>query len=183
MVFNIFLFGNTLGQYILAIIIALLGVAIGKVFKQLFNSIIKPLTSKSKTDLDDTIAKIIEMPVRYFIYLYGFVYAYNLLIFPSFVNDVVERMFYMILVVLGCFVAIQIIDLIVYNILTPLAKRAAGDFDDHLIPLIRKTIKVILSIVAVLMVLDNFGFDITTIIAGLGVGGLAFALAAKDMLS
>lgn len=174
---------NTVGTYLLALGMAVLGIIAGKLFNFIFKTVIGPLTAGSKTDLDDSIAKIIEMPLRFFIYLYSLIYAYNLLIIPPFIDAVVERMFYIVLVILGCMVGIQIIDLILLKVLTPLTKKTKTDFDDHLIVLLRKTVKVILVILALIMVLDNFGFDITTVLAGLGVGGLAFALAAKDMLS
>ena len=55
--------------------------------------------------------------------------------------------------------------------------------DDQLVPLIRKTLRVFVVIVAVLFIAQNtFEWDIGALIAGLGIGGLAIALAAKDAL-
>jgi MscS family membrane protein len=47
------------------------------------------------------------------------------------------------------------------------------------VPLLRKTLKVLLVTTATLLLLQNFGVNITALIAGLGVGGLAVALAAQ----
>jgi len=56
--------------------------------------------------------------------------------------------------------------------------------DDQLVPLIRKTMRVFVVIVAVLFIAQNvFRWDIGALVAGLGIGGLAFALAAKDALA
>ena len=56
--------------------------------------------------------------------------------------------------------------------------------DDQLVPLIRKTLRVFVVIVAVLFIAQNvFHWDIGALVAGLGIGGLAFALAAKDALA
>jgi len=56
--------------------------------------------------------------------------------------------------------------------------------DDQLVPLLRKTLRVFVVIIAALFIAQNiFRWDIGALIAGLGIGGLAFALAAKDMLS
>jgi small-conductance mechanosensitive channel len=41
----------------------------------------------------------------------------------------------------------------------------------------RRTLKAVISVFAAILVLDNWGFNMTTIIAGLGVGGIAVALA------
>jgi len=56
--------------------------------------------------------------------------------------------------------------------------------DDQLVPLVRKTMRVFVVVVAALFIAQNiFRWDIGALIAGLGIGGLAFALAAKDMLA
>ncbi|HOF18109.1 MAG TPA: mechanosensitive ion channel family protein [Phycisphaerae bacterium] len=62
--------------------------------------------------------------------------------------------------------------------------RTETALDDQLVPLLRKTLRVFVVIVAVLFLAQNvFRWDIGALVAGLGIGGLAFALAAKDMLS
>jgi len=56
--------------------------------------------------------------------------------------------------------------------------------DDQLVPMIRKTLRVFVVIVLLLFIAQNiFEWDIGALIAGLGVGGLAMALAARDMLA
>lgn len=52
----------------------------------------------------------------------------------------------------------------------------------HLIPLGRKVLKVVVASVAFLAALDSFGFDVTALVAGLGVGGIAVALAAQKTI-
>ena len=55
--------------------------------------------------------------------------------------------------------------------------------DDQLIPLIRKTLKVVIAVTIVIMVIQNLGYSVTSLIASLGVGGLALALAAQDTVA
>jgi MscS family membrane protein len=68
-----------------------------------------------------------------------------------------------------------------------LAKWAASTettFDDQLVPLVRKALRVFVVMLLALFILQNvMGRDISTILAGLGLGGLAFALAAKDTIA
>ena len=67
-----------------------------------------------------------------------------------------------------------------------LGKRAAqteSRFDDLLVPLVRKTAKVIVVAFGLVFIADNLNQDVSSLIAGLGLGGLAFALAAKDAVS
>jgi len=65
------------------------------------------------------------------------------------------------------------------------ARSAVTDskFDDILIPLLTKTTFVLLYIMGAMYIAYSFTIDITGVIAGLGIGGLAFAFAAKDTLA
>jgi len=63
-----------------------------------------------------------------------------------------------------------------------LASRTETTVDDQLIPLVRKVIKIIIVILGLLYVLSVLGVEITPLLAGASVGGLALALAAQDTL-
>lgn len=67
-----------------------------------------------------------------------------------------------------------------------LSRRAAvteSKLDDQLVPLVRKAMKVFVVIAGALFILQNLDVDVGSLLAGLGLGGLAFALAAKDTLA
>jgi MscS family membrane protein len=55
--------------------------------------------------------------------------------------------------------------------------------DEVLMPLLRDSLKVLLWIFTALVIVQVWGFNITTLIAGLGIGGLAVAFAAQDTIS
>lgn len=55
--------------------------------------------------------------------------------------------------------------------------------DDQLAPLASKTLKVLVIIVGFLILLQNFGVNVTALLAGLGIGGVALAFAAQDTVS
>ena len=51
------------------------------------------------------------------------------------------------------------------------------------IPLIKKTVVTVFVIFSVLVVFESLGFEVKTFLTGLGIGGLAFALAAQDTIA
>lgn len=63
-----------------------------------------------------------------------------------------------------------------------LADKTESTLDDQLVPLVRKVLKTFVVIIGGLFILDNLEFDITGLIAGISIGGLAFALAAQDTI-
>lgn len=62
-------------------------------------------------------------------------------------------------------------------------KTTETQIDDQLAPLATKTLKVLVIIVGALVVLQNFGVNVTALLAGLGIGGVALAFAAQDTVA
>jgi MscS family membrane protein len=62
------------------------------------------------------------------------------------------------------------------------AHRTDNKLDDVLFPLIPRSLKIFVTVVGIVFVAENLNMDISSLLAGLGLGGLAFALAAKDMV-
>jgi len=68
-------------------------------------------------------------------------------------------------------------------LLQKLTSRTESQLDDQLVPLIRKSLRVFLVVIAVMFIFDTvLGQDITAWLAGLGIAGLAVSLAAQDSL-
>jgi len=73
---------------------------------------------------------------------------------------------------------------VVEHFLLHWTSKTTSQLDDQLVPLIRKTLRVIVVIMVALFIAQNiFNWNIGALLAGLGLGGLAFALAAKDMVA
>ena len=81
----------------------------------------------------------------------------------------------------GVWIACRLVDL-VSAWLDRRAQRTENKIDDVLAPLITRTLKIFVTVIGLIFVADNLNIDVTGLIAGLGLGGLAFALAAKDMV-
>lgn len=76
--------------------------------------------------------------------------------------------------------AYRLVDLIA-AFLKDTAAKTSSKLDDALVPLVTKTMKVFVTVMGVVFIADNLDIDVTSLLAGLGLGGLAFALAAKDV--
>jgi MscS family membrane protein len=63
------------------------------------------------------------------------------------------------------------------------AATTKSKLDDQLIPIVRKTLKVFVVIVGAVIIIQRLGYSAESLIAGLGIGSLAFALAAKDTIA
>lgn len=69
---------------------------------------------------------------------------------------------------------------ILSEVLALWAAKTENNLDDELVPLFSKLLRFALVLLGSLMVLQNMGINVMSVMAGLGLGGLALALAAKD---
>jgi len=81
----------------------------------------------------------------------------------------------------GIWSAYRLVDL-VSLFLRYRADKTETKVDDVLVPLIRKTLKVFVTVVGITFVASNLNLNVSSLLASLGLGGLAFALAAKDVV-
>ncbi len=143
------------------------------------------ITRKTKTDLDDLLVEAIRKPVGAFFVLGGFFVAAVVLEFPRRPVDVhafvmsLLRTVAIILVAWAGYRAVRVITVM----LERLTAKTESELDDQLVPFAEKFLKVVVIIIGTVMVVREWGYDISGLLAGLGLGGLAFALAAKDTLS
>jgi MscS family membrane protein len=79
-------------------------------------------------------------------------------------------------------VMIQIVD-VVCMYLQRKAKATENTFDDILVPLIQKTSRFFIYAVGIIFIGDALELNMKSILAGMGIGGIAFALAAKDTIT
>lgn len=66
------------------------------------------------------------------------------------------------------------------NLLEDFTKKTENTLDDQLAPFVTKSLKVLVVVIGILIILQNFGFNVISLLAGLSLGGLALALAAQE---
>ncbi|MCM8532321.1 MAG: mechanosensitive ion channel family protein, partial [Lentisphaeraceae bacterium] len=69
---------------------------------------------------------------------------------------------------------------IIKNVLIAKAHKTDNKVDDVLIPMFHKVIKLAVFVIGIILIASNIGIDVNSLLAGLGIAGMAFALAAKD---
>lgn len=176
-------YGNTINQWLIALSIVVGGYLIGKIIYWIFGNIIKKLTSKTKTNLDDIIVDMVEEPIMLAIILAGFYYAITYLILSkSTLNFLMTAINFVITLNIAWMIS-RLSDSLFKEYITPIADKTKSEFDDQILPIIKKSINFIIWILAIVVGLDNAGYNIGALLAGLGIGGLALAMAAKDTIT
>jgi MscS family membrane protein len=68
-------------------------------------------------------------------------------------------------------------------LLAELSSKTESKLDDQIVPLVRKAVKTFLAVLGFILIAQNLGYSVSGLLAGLGIGGLALAMAAKDTLA
>lgn len=176
-------YGNTILEWLIALLIVAASFSLAKIVYWIFSQIIKKITLKTKSKLDDIIIDMIEEPLVLAIVITGFWYGSEYLKLSDGFIEFRTKVFYILITFNIAWFVVRLLDAIIVEYLTPLVEKSDGDLDDQLLPIIRKSLKTIIWIIAVVVGLNNAGYDVGALIAGLGIGGLALAMAAKDSVA
>lgn len=101
------------------------------------------------------------------------------ILLPPYLNSLLIKGIDIMLVVFVLLVGLRLIQFI-FGYFETLSNRTENTLDDQLVPVLRKMAKLILVVIAILYILSILEVNITAILAGVSIGGLALALAAQD---
>ncbi|MDY6822086.1 MAG: mechanosensitive ion channel family protein [Deferribacterota bacterium] len=155
-------------------------------FKKIFTNsillILKKLAERTKTDIDDKLLNILERPIKFLFVTIGLYFAFSVLSLPAEANDLIGhiiRSFIIFVVFWTLYRGESLLNTMLYKVFI----ERKLDMATSLIPFINKFIKATIICFAITFIIQEWGYDIGAIITGLGIGGLAIALAAKDTLA
>lgn len=181
--FNKTFYGNTIGTWAIALLIIVGSVIVSKIIYFIITKVVKRYTSKSKGRLDDIIVDMVEEPIIFAIIIIGVWYGIAYLKLPENFGKFISKVYYILVTFNVAWLITRLFDALVNEYLAPRVSKTESDLDDQLLPIARKGIKVTVWIIAIVVGLNNAGYDVGALIAGLGLGGLAFAMAAKDSVA
>jgi len=176
-------YSNTVGNWAISLAI-IIGVLVAtKSLYWVLGSIVKRITRKTKTKIDDIIVDMIEEPVVLGVTIIGVWFSLSRLNFTDEVYGWIDKFYWLMIALTITWLLARLIDAIIKEYIVPIAQKTEGDFDDQVIPIIRKALRATIWILGVIIALNNAGYDVNALLAGLGIGGLALAMAAKDTVA
>ncbi len=175
-------FNNTVEMYIEAFFIFLLFVGLFRLFKVFLLKRLERLAARTLVTFDDLLVRIIES-IHWPAYVLGSLYwALRYLQLPSFLDKVLG-IFGLALVVFYVARAVQAIISYAIESYVGYEQRKDPDTDYSIFSILGKFLSVIIWATAVLFLLSNLGYNVSTILAGFGIGGLAVAFALQHVLA
>jgi len=176
---NYTLLGVPVYKLIAAFLILVFSIFLRKVFILVIVKTIQRFTRKTKTKVDDLLVDIFSKPLSFFIIGAGLFFSFLLL-------GIKEVIVYKILKTLFIFVLTWVLynsiinfEKYIYEFASKFGKEVSQEFGSFLV----KLCKISVIGLGILTILQEWGINVSAIIASLGIGGLAFALAAKDTIA
>lgn len=174
-----------LGTSVWRICIFTLLLIFGVIFKRyILHALIKKTEvalQKTTTEWDNELLIAIERPLGFVFLTIALWFSILFLRLPDTTFSYVSLGLGTIGTIFAAWVILRAIDILDQMLLT-FALKTESQMDDHLVPLVKRILRVVVVIVTILTILQQWGYQVSSIIAGLGIGGLAFALAAQDTL-
>lgn len=169
------------GQWIALVFLIFFGHIFEKLIRNLILARIQKIFSKQNITFKQKRSGLFS-PQGMFFFSAFWIFSLPLLELPDSTLSLLLRLGYVTFTVAAVFSTSQIAD-IVCQFLEKKALESENKFDDVLIPLVRKSSKFVIFAIGLIFIGDSLTLDMKNILAGLGIGGIAFALAAKDTIS
>lgn len=171
---------------LLEIIISAFVILVFFLFRTFFSRILQKAISlplkKFDKSYEEQLISAIDIPSRFIFVIIGFWISLKILNLPVSWNTFVSHMIRSLIAFTVFWAAYRSSNLLT-AFLELKAQKTETKFDDMLIPLFNKGIKIVIVIIGIIVIVEEWEYNVAGLLTGLGLGGLAFALAAKDTLA
>ncbi len=142
---------------------------------------LRAFTKRTESELDDAIFRVVQSATGYIVVALALLLSTAILSVGDFELIFIQRLA-RTLIIVGIGVALYE-SVALFERDSLLIDAVGLRIDQELFPFIRTGLRIILIAVVLVIIIQEWGYDVSGLIAGLGLGGLAFSLAAQDTVS
>ena len=168
-------------RILLAVLVFIIVWAARKVLAALVVAPLKRIAARTESRWDDVLLQAVVVPARILIIAFGLALGAEILQLDPAANIFVQHLIRTLVILALCVGGLQAVD-----ILTPSSVRLFSitglSISEQLLPILRTSLKLVVIIATLLVIIQEWGYDATGLITGLGIGGLAISLAAQDTI-
>jgi MscS family membrane protein len=173
--------GNTATHYAISALLLVGAFLLRRVVTTFIFNRLKKLAAKTETTLDDKLFPALEAPVAAFVMVTGIFAALKVLKLSATADQAIGNGSTVAFSLVLFWGLLRTLDALIDHAHEIARKKQMGIA--AFMPWIKKTLVSIFVVVGVLLTVQSLGYDVRAILGGLGIGGLAFALAAQDTIA
>ena len=171
--------GNTIATYTLSLVIFILGLATFALIQHAVLSWIGAIAKRTKTDIDDAFVKIVRsFRPPFYLFL-----AFWLALRPLEITGIADNVVTAILLLWVIYQAVIVVGIVVEEVVFHHLTKERDENTKSALHLLTSIAKGVMWVLGILLVLSNFGIDVTSLVAGAGIVGIAVAFALQGILS
>jgi len=175
--------GNTLEDWLISLAIFAGSIVVSRIFYFISTHGIKKLFEKAKGRLLYIMTDMLEEPIAMMLVIIGFFVAQRRLSFDAGFDASIDKVILFVSILLVTWALARLVNDLISQYLVPAVQKSNSKLDDQLLPIATKCSNFLIWTLGIIVALDNVGYNVATIIAGLGIGGLAFAFAAQETIA
>ncbi|MCQ2958690.1 MAG: mechanosensitive ion channel family protein [Bacteroidales bacterium] len=179
---DIYIWNNTLLDILISLGIIIAGFFLAKVIYLIFTKVFGRLAAKTESTLDDLLVDKFRAPFMFAAVIASIWYAIKRLNTTPEVQDSIGKIYTILIVINFTWAFSRLFSGILQNVFNNLSKRDGSRLNDSTVEILQQASKYLIWSLGILVAMHNVGIEIGTLIAGLGIGGVAVALAAQDTL-
>lgn len=176
---NITFFGNEIWRFVAFLVSITLVYPVAKITQFILKNYMSKWAEKTSFKFDDIIISSLNPSITMFIFA-GFFYLGSSFIDSGIYDEVFTKIFNFLMIIPFVYFMIKFSTEMIGFYLKGEEKK--GKINEVAIDLLMQVIRIGLFLIGILLILGNLGYNISALLTGLGIGGLAFALAAQDVL-
>jgi MscS family membrane protein len=184
--FTFVFLGNTVKQWIITAACILGGLLAGKICTFLAAGVLKAVGKKANRPVNDFASSVLRRPLFLLIFFAGIAIGFQELALPATVRLWTNRVLDSLFIIIIAWALTRSIDSVISRYVRPGGQESdslsAGKVS-KIQPLLRNFFGILVWVIAGALILRTFGYNVSALMAGLGLGGAALALASKDTLS
>ncbi len=174
-------FGAALWQWLALLILVLVVAAVSRLIVWIALLVVKPIVHRTSSRLDDSLIEALGPPVRLMIGILIFRVGLVWVAPPALMRVYLRRLLGMLAYFAVAWLLARLIDLGGRQFASAMARKGRSSAVS-VVPLARRSLKVFAILGAVLASLELWGYNTATLLTGLGIGGVAVALAAQKTI-
>lgn len=174
------IYNNEVQEILISLAFILGAIVLGRLVRWFAEKILPKLTAKTETQLDDVLVEMLKAPMLFALTLVGFWIGIKRLSMPANVMEMMADAYKFLLVISATWFVSRAVSTFINVVLKEKVNDESSRMDEHALSLIKKVSSFVIWSIGVITALNNAGVDVGALIAGLGIGGVAIALAAQD---
>ena len=179
------LYNNSIQDWGISVLIIIAALLLNRLIIIINQKVILKITAKSRTNMDEILFSALEKPILLGVILLAFWFATQRLELENDVYAIISKSYDFLIVLNITWFFARFSTALIDNLDSISRKKKQQEkskVDARLLPVIKRTALIFIWVIGIVTALHNAGIEATTLLGTLGIGGIAFALAAQDTI-